>query len=393
MVAMQTNTCFVPPADGKAVISQSTLAYVNSPFSPAAVFLTTAPIELVRFFAGNSTVGPWLVGSNEVRGLTAQQLKDRLALPTLPTMQQIVEVPAGTCLLNGDGRADFQPQAPGLPTGVWGHGGALQEFVIGKSANPGCGPGSAPIFFSRSNYINAQPIVGYALAYAPRAGGGNPGAVAYALDHALPPPLFSDMDFVYNALDLLNIGPPGPLRYALAQLDGEIYADVSSVSIGVGKMFVDVMRDQTQLARSSATPVGGEGWRPWVSGFGGAGGVSGNGDAHSVNFGGGGVAAGADYRFGPNLQAGLALGYMQSSFGTNGISGSGGMASFAAGTYAGYAAGPWYLDGELGYSYNSSGLSRSIVFPGVARGASANVEDHSFLGRRDRLSSSISRIG
>ena len=122
---------------------------------------------------------------------------------------------------------------------------------------------------------------------------------------------------VYNALDLLNIGPPGRLRYALAQLDGEIDADVSSVSIGVGKMFVDVMRDQTQLARSSATPVGGEGWRPWVSGFGGAGGVSGNGDAHSVNFGGGG-AAGADYRFGPNLQAGLALGYMQSSFGTTG---------------------------------------------------------------------------
>ena len=182
-----------------------------------------------------------------------------------------------------------------------------------------------------------------------------------------------------NALDLLNIGPPDPLRYALAQLDGEIYADVSSVSIGVGKMFVDVMRDQTHLARSSATLGGGEGVRPWVTGFGGAGGLSGNGDAHSVNFGGGGVAAGADYRFGPSLQAGVALGYMQSSLSTNGISGSGGMASFAAGAYAGYAAGLWYLDGALGYSYNSSGLSRSIVFPGVARNASAGVEDQAFL--------------
>ncbi len=191
-------------------------------------------------------------------------------------MQQIVQAPAGTCLLVGTAGPILNALPPATPTGVWGHGGALQEFIIGKSANPGCGPGAQPLFLSSGSFINAQPIVGYALAYAPRAGGGNPGAVAYALDHASPPPLFSDMDFVYNALDLLNIGPPGPLRYALAQLDGEIYADVSSVSIGVGKMFVDLMRDQTHLARSDTTPMGGEGWRTWVSGFAG-GAVSGNG--------------------------------------------------------------------------------------------------------------------
>jgi len=363
--------------DGKVINYPSTPSYLNS--SPADVVLTTAPIQLVRFFAGTSTVGSFVVGSNEVRGLTAQQLKDWLALPTLPTMQQIVEVPAGTCLLVGTAGPILNAQAPGLPTGVWGHGGALQEFIIGKSANPGCGPGAQPLFFSSSSYINAQPIVGYALAYAPRAGGGNPGAVANALDHALPPPLFSDMDSVYNALDLLNIGPPGLLRYALAQLDGEIYADVSSVSIGVGRMFVDVMRDQTHLARSYTTPAGGEGWRSWVSGFGGGGAVLGSSDVHSVSFGGGGVAAGADYRFGPNLQAGLAVGNMQSSLSTTGISGSGGMNSIAVGTYAGYAAGLWYLDGALGYSYNNSQITRSIVFPGVARSASAGVEDQAFL--------------
>lgn len=359
------------------VNSPSTPSYIDSTSSPAQVFLTTAPVQLVRFFAGTSTLGNFLVGSNEVRGLTPQQLKDWLALPTLPTMQQIVQVPTGSCLLVGTAGPILNSQVS--PTGVWGHGGAVQEFIIGKSANPGCGLGAQPMFISTSSYINAQPILGYALAYAPRAGGGNPGAVATALDHALPPPLFSDMGSVYNALDLLNIGSPEPLRSALAQLDGEIYADVSSVSIGVGRMFVDVMRDQTHLAQSSITLGGGEGLRPWVTGFGGAGALSGNGDAHSVSFGGGGVAAGADYRFSPNLRAGVALGHMQSSLSTNGISGSGGMDSFAAGTYAGYAVGLWYFDGELGYSHNSSGISRSIVFPGVVRSASAGVEDHAFL--------------
>ena len=43
------------------------------------------------------------------------------------------------------------------------------------------------------------------------------------------------MDGVYNALDVLNFGAPGPLRAALAQLDGEIYADVPSVAIGMGR--------------------------------------------------------------------------------------------------------------------------------------------------------------
>ncbi len=201
------------------------------------------------------------------------------------------------------------------------------------------------------------------------------------------------MDSVYNALDLLNIGPPDPLRYSLAQLDGEIYADVSSVSIGVGKMFVDLMRDQTHAARSSAALTA-EGLRPWVSGFGGAGALYGNGNSHSVSFGGGGVAAGADYRFAPNAQAGVALGYMQSSLSTDGISGSGGMASFAVGTYAGYAAGLWYLDTTLGYSYNSSGINRSIVFPGVVRSACGGRRRSRFsLGRRDRLSLSIGRSG
>jgi hypothetical protein len=71
------------------------------------VVLTTAPTQFVRFFAPNDPissskqVGSFIVGSNEVRGLTPAQIRNVLALPATPTMQTIVQVPAGTCLLIG----------------------------------------------------------------------------------------------------------------------------------------------------------------------------------------------------------------------------------------------------------------------------------------------------
>lgn len=359
------------------LVTPSTLSYTNSTSSPAVVVLTTAPTQYVRFYSGNSILGNFIAGSNMVRGLTPAQVRDILALPGTPTMEAIVQVPAGTCLLVGTAGPILDAQPPASPVGVWGRGGALQEFIIGKSAVPGCGPGSQPVFLSASSFVNGQPIGAYALAYVPRAGAGNAGAVAFALDHALPPPLFSDMDSIYNALDLLNFGDPAALRSALSQLDGEVYADLLSVSIGVSRMFLDAVRAQTHLARTTSA----RGLRTWISGLGGGGAIYGNGDLHGVSFSGGGVSVGADYRLTPELLAGVALSYMRSSFGLNGASGSGGLDSFAVISYAGYAAGPFYVDGALGYSYNRFGAGRNIVFPGVTRGASANVYDNVFLSR------------
>ncbi len=339
--------------------------------APAAVVLTTAPTQYVRFYTQGVTSqqGAFLVGSNEVRGLTPTQIRNMLALPNLPDMETLVQVPAGTCLLIG-------PAGP-----LYGQqGGAEQEFMVGKS---GGGAGCGPVPSYTGTFINGQAIGAYALAYAPRAGSGNAGAVAGALDHATPPPLFSDMDGVYNALDVLNFGAPGPLRAALAQLDGEIYADVPSVAIGMGQMFLDVLRDRTHLARGLASQDGGDAWRPWVSGFGGGGALSGNGDSHGVSFGGGGAATGADRRFTEAWQAGFAAAYSHGGIGTSGIPGSGGLDTFALGSYAGYAAGHWYFDGALGYSYNSAGVTRSIGFPGVSRGAFGDLADNVFLSRAE----------
>ena len=68
------------------------------------------------------------------------------------------------------------------------------------------------------------------------------GAVAAALDqgpYALP---FTDIDLIYKKLDLLNFGDPEPLREVLVQLDGEIYADVSSIVIGASQLYLGALR-------------------------------------------------------------------------------------------------------------------------------------------------------
>ena len=349
--------------------------YSLPPFVPAAsaiVVQTSVPTQWVRFFnpnAGSGQVGGFIAGSNVVRGLTPEQVQAVLALSYTPTMETLVQVPAGTCLLIGSGNS------------LWGQpGGPPQEFLIGASGGgAGCGP--VPQYIPSGSFINAQTIGVYALAYVPRAGSGNAGAIAYALDHATPPALFTSMDGIYNALDVLNIGDPGPLRAALVQLDGEVYADVPSVAIATGQMFLDVLHDQTYLARGFPSPAGSHAWRIWESAFGGGGTFSGGGDAHRIDFAGGGGAIGADRNFTPNLLGGVAVAYSHTGFGTSGISGSGGLDSVAIASYAGYTAGQAYFDGALGYSYDSARVSRTIAFPGVWGVAYGNPTDNVFLSR------------
>ena len=85
--------------------------------------------------------------------------------------------------------------------------------------------------------------------------------------------------------DLLNYGDPAPLRAALVQLDGEIYADYSSIAIGAGQLFLGAVRTQMRAANQAPGPV-----QQWLSAISGGGVLSGNGDSHSVNSAIGGLA-------------------------------------------------------------------------------------------------------
>ncbi len=413
------------------LITPSTLSFVNSTSSSAVVVLTSAPIQLMRVYAPNAPVSPsgqtgsFLFGSNAIRGLTPEQIRDVLALPNVPTMQTIVEVPAGTCLMFGTAGPVLNSSVP--PTGVGGRGGAVQQYVIGQQKNgAGCSSSAQPpSFIPLSSYIEAQPLGAFALLYGPRAGGGNAGAVAGALDRGPYPALFSGMDSMYNSLDLLNYGPdPTPLRAALVQLDGEVHASARTAIFGDSVYLREALLGRMRQASfiggvgpTAALGLGGPtlayageadppspdpgsdstlaysgGSKPpfpvkaaaprlpppetvvWAQGVGAWGKFNGNGNAASVNRDLGGVFAGIDRRFGSNWLAGVAGGYTNSSLSIADPTSS---ASIGTGHVAGYVAanfGPWNLRSAASGSFNTVDTNRNIVFPGFSDSESARYD-------------------
>ncbi len=191
----------------------------------------------------------------------------------------------------------------------------------------------------------------------------------------IPEP-FTDMDLVYKSLDLLNFGDPQPLRAALQQLDGEVYADFSSVAIGAGQLLLGAVREQLRTRPDDTVPV-----RQWLTGLGASGGLSGSGDSHDLDAASGGLAGGFEHRFDPALTGGIAFGYAYTGFSTNGISGEGSANTFALMPYARYAPGPWYVEGALGGAYNNATVDRTINFPGQFRRAEGNPGGPAFLSQ------------
>lgn len=352
-------------ADANAFIfaTPPTLSFVNT--APAAVVRTSTYTQWVRFYDGvnSQAAGSFIVSANLVRGLTAAQVRDVMALPTLPIYETIVRVPAGACVIT----------AWGAPIAGWGAGGPQQSYLIGTSANPGCA-GAA----RTGSFVNQQPIGAYALAYRPRAGAGNTFAVATALDTTAQPQQFTDMDGVYASLDLLNTGDPQPLQGALVQLNGEVYADIATLQIAGAQMVLNTIGERLRTARDKSDDA--PGWHIWASGFGAGGHLSANADAHGLALSYGGIAAGADVRLDPKLLVGWAVAYARSGAATSGVPGSITLNTGSLLAYASYAPGPWYLDGALGYAYGGASVSRSIVFPGQARAATGSPNANMFLG-------------
>jgi hypothetical protein len=116
-----------------------------APTAPAVVIKTAVPTQCVRAFTAGVTnqAGGFIAGSNTLRGLTAAQIRDVLALPFLPDSLTIAQVPAGIWMIVGEAApilGNFPANPPGIPTpGPSGHGGITQERLPGASTSPGCG--------------------------------------------------------------------------------------------------------------------------------------------------------------------------------------------------------------------------------------------------------------
>ncbi len=398
----------------------STRSFVNSESSAAAVVLTSAPTQFVRFFNPtdalnkSDAIGSFIAGSNDVRGLTPEQIRDVLALAATPTMQAIVQVPAGTCLLIGMGGPILNSASP---PPVWGHGGVVQYYLIGRQQDSaGCSSSAQyPLFIPATSYIDAQPIGAQALLYGPRAGAGNPGAVAGALDAGPYPASFTGMDSLYNSLDLLNSdaeADPTALREALLQLDGEVHASARTVmlsdSVYLRETLLGRMRQASfiggigptaalGLGGPSLAYLGGTDSRSrdsdstlayaarskpsfplkappppelpapetvfWVQGIGAWGKLDGNGIAANAHRDLAGVFAGIDRRFAPNWLVGIAGGYTNSSLS---IADPASSAGIKTGHVAGYTAasfGPWNLRAAASGSFHTIDTNRDINFP------------------------------
>ena len=383
--------------------------------APAAMVVTTAPTEYVRFYCPTcspSSVAnrPFMADTSTVRGLSPAQIQNVLALPAVPTMETIVLVPAGSCVLVGKGAPAFG-----------GSGGPAQEWAAGTPSGANC---FGLQYLPASDYINQQPIGAAALLYGPNAGGGNAGAVAAALDRGPYPAPFTGMTGIYNSLDLLNFGNPAPLQAALVQLDGEIHASVQTVMLGdslylreavlgrlrqssfmgsAGPMAAlgsggptlayvdDTGAADSESASNSAlayadehapafptktppptSPAGETVF--WVQGIGAWGQLEGNGGAADVSRNLAGFFAGVDRRFGPNSIAGLAGGYTNSSVSIGDLASSAAINTAHLAGYVGANFGPWSLRGAAAGSFSTLATSRNIDYPGFADSASASYD-------------------
>jgi len=144
---------------------------------------TTTPQFFVRFYnptaASNASKqeGSWVMRTSTVRGLNARQIQDLFALPNKPTMMTLAISTTG---------ASFYTGIAG-PIDGWGNGGGQQSQSY-----------SGPY----TTFFNAQPITAGVLSYQTMASTPNLSTVAsYLVAHT--PAAYSDMESIYNSLDVL----------------------------------------------------------------------------------------------------------------------------------------------------------------------------------------------
>ena len=385
-----------PITDGAQANTYVGIPPPTEPFDntqPAGVVRMTETTEYyVRFYAPNAPLnpsfpsGPWIMRASTVRGLTPEQIRDRFALPALPTNVENVLVPAGTCVLSGIAG----------PIVGWGDGGAQQSYLIAHNNSDSCRYAFLAV---GTNYINQRPLGANALWYAPVVGPGNAGNVGGYLDHLPAPPEYSDLYNVYNTLDVLNDGTATRLAPALTELTGENHASVLWLALSntdrAARTLSDHARaalDGTQalvpqasamLSYASAVPaarpifkappaqVDEWGGRWWAAGGGQFGRVDGSDERSGYHYGGGQGMLGYDWRA-PGWLTGAAVAFETSNLTVEGPDNDNTLSTWRAGGYAATQFAGLTFDGSALLSWDHYVTSREL--PTFARSAAATYD-------------------
>lgn len=322
---------------------------------------------------GSGPNGAWFMRSEYVRGLTPEQIRDRFALPDVPTMIVNVEFPASPSPAGKD-YAIWTGIAG--PIATWGNGGAFQNRIVADFNGTNYFPNYA---FTTGTRDHPQPIGAFALAYAPMAGKGNPGHIAAYLDKFIPT-AYSDMEDVYTILDYLNwinFGPD-PLKDALNQISPERYSALSFVVRRNALLFANNFLD-FRYPYNICPQLCGNDFdcdRPiclkpqfWLQGVAEQGEERKKGHHPGFNYYTGGAIGNINFQLSRELMVGINATYLNNTVHFHQSGGSARLQTVKGGLYASFDHACYFLDGLLNGGYNFGKVRRSIKFPGIDRDA------------------------
>lgn len=203
--------------------------------------------QFVRFYNPtdptnpSSAIGSWMMRASEIRGLTAEQIRAKFALPALPTNMVQVVVPTGYALYTGIA----------APIAGWGEGGGLQNRTM--ASKPPSAEIAADPWLPASSYVNAQALAGVpVLSYAYAASGSRVGARMGAYMDGVAARAGSDLEGVYNALDtLVFTGGTASVAQAMGRFSPAQFDALNSVNARTG-----VLRAAAIDARAATLALG-----------------------------------------------------------------------------------------------------------------------------------------
>ena len=328
----------------------------------------TQTMHFVRFYTqgASGTGGPWMARSSVIRGLTPAQVRDVLALPTVPDSIVSVDIPPSPDPVTGAQYALWTGITGPIPIFGNSQGGVLQSRIIADSN----GTHYFPYTYDGIRY-NAQPMGANALAYTPMAGGGNPGVIAAYLDQFIPAP-YSDLEDVYTSLDFLNwIGFDPPLPIALNQISPECYGSLPFVAMRNSILFADSILERYNPLRQCQESCGPQSTceplscntRLWIQGVIDSGDQSHTGEHPGFDYTTYGTVVNVDFQPLRHMSMGVAGSWLATNVHWDEHVGGAHINSAKGGLYASYVPSCFFIDTMLGGGYNWTSAHRKIDFP------------------------------